>query len=125
MFGRLTKSKWQTPALLKMLKKINFIDDSLYTIAYDEIDTKKKRLDVYYTLNLIKQLKPDVDKVTALINQHNIKCRLIFGKFDDLFPLPAAGNFIGKLNKVQVDEVYLGHWLVTPALDEYLVKNRS
>ncbi len=124
LFGRLTKSKWQAPVFLKALKKINFIDDSLYTIAYNEIDTSKKRLDVYYTLNLIKQLKPNVDKVTHLINQHNIKCRLIFGKYDELFPLPAAGNFIGKLNKVEVDEVSLGHWLVTPALDEYLVKNK-
>lgn len=122
LFGHLIKSKWQAPRLLKALKKLHIIDDSLYTIAYNEIDTPKKRLDVYYTLNLIKQLKPDIDKVTQLINKYDIKCRLIFGKYDNLFPMPAAGNFIGKLNKVDVDEVSLGHWLVTPALDEYLKK---
>jgi pimeloyl-ACP methyl ester carboxylesterase len=122
LFGHLIKSKWQAPGLLKALKRLKFIDDSLYTIAYDEIDTPKKRLDVYYTLNLIKQLRPDIDKVTQLMNNYDIKCRLIFGKYDNLFPMPAAGNFIAKLNKVQVDEVSLGHWLVTPALDEYLKK---
>jgi len=125
LFGRLTKSKWMAPTMLKILKRLNFIDESLYTIAYNEVDTPKKRLDVYYTLNLLRLLKPDVDKVTTLINQHNIKCRLIFGKYDELFPLPSAANFIGKLNKVRVDEVSLGHWLVTSKLDEYLLNNKA
>ena len=124
IFARLTKSKWLAPAMLKALKKISFIDDSLYTIAYSETDTPQKRLDVYYTLNLLRLLKPDTDKIAVLINQHTIKCRLIFGKHDQLFPLPNAGNFIGKLNKVRIDEVSLGHWLVTPDLDEYLVNNK-
>ena len=72
-FRRATKSKWLTPSLLKNLKRIGFIDDSLYTISYNEIDTEKKRQDVYYTLNIIKQLKPDTEKVAQLINQYNIK----------------------------------------------------
>jgi len=120
-FSRATKSKWLTPTLLKNLKRIRFIDDNLYTIAYNEVDTKKKRLDVYYTLNLIKQLNPDTTKVANLINQHKIKCTLIFGQDDKLFPKLAAMPFIGQLENADVHEVPLGHWLVVPALDEYLV----
>jgi hypothetical protein len=30
--------------------------------------------------------------------------------------------FIGKLDNAEVHEVKMGHWLVTKALDEYLVK---
>ena len=120
-FGRATKSKWLTPALLKNLKRARFIDDSLYNIAYNEVDTKKKRLDVYYTLNLIKQLKPDTAEVANLINQHKIKCTLIFGRDDKLFPKSSAMQFISQLENANVHEVPLGHWLVVPALDEYLV----
>jgi pimeloyl-ACP methyl ester carboxylesterase len=65
MFKTVTKSKWLAPALLKNLKKIRFIDDGLYQIAYNEIDTEQKRQDVYYTLNLIRLLKPDTNKVAA------------------------------------------------------------
>jgi pimeloyl-ACP methyl ester carboxylesterase len=119
-FRRVTKSKWLAPWLLKTLKKIRFIDDSLYNIAYSEMDTEKKRLDVYYTLNLIRLLKPDTDKVAGLVNQHQIKCTLIFGRDDQLFPKSAAMPFINKLNKAEVHEVPLGHWLVVPALDAYL-----
>ncbi len=120
-FRRVTKSKWLAPRLLKTLKSLRFIDDSLYKIAYSEIDTEKKRLDVYYTLNLIRLLKPDTPKVISLINQHQTKCVLIFGQTDNLFPKSAAIPFISQLKNAEVHEIPLGHWLVVPALDEYLV----
>ncbi|HTE02020.1 MAG TPA: alpha/beta hydrolase [Mucilaginibacter sp.] len=124
-FNRATKSKWLAPSLLRNLKKVRFIDDSLYNIAYNEIDTEKKRLDVYYTLNLLRLLKPNVDKIAGLINQHQIKCTLIFGRDDQLFPKSAAMPFIDLLDNAEVFEVPLGHWLVVPALDEYLVNLRK
>jgi pimeloyl-ACP methyl ester carboxylesterase len=121
MFKKVTKSKWLAPALLKNLKKVRFIDDGLYQIAYNEIDTEQKRQDVYYTLNLIRLLKPDTNKVAELINEHHIKCRLIFGKHDNLFPMKAALPFINSVPNAEVHEVNMGHWLVTKQLDEYLV----
>jgi len=115
-----TKSKWLAPTLLKSLKRIGFIDDSLHAIAYNEIDTPKKRQDVYYTLNIIKQLKPDTGKIAALINQYHIKTTLVFGKDDKLFPIGPAKPFIAKLDRVEVMEVPFGHWLVVAELDQYL-----
>ncbi|MGF7076672.1 alpha/beta fold hydrolase [Mucilaginibacter sp. 3215] len=122
IFRTATKSKWLAPFLVKSMKTVGAIDESLYRIAYNEIDTEQKRLDTYYTLNLIRQLKPDVQKVAQLINQHTIKCLLIFGRHDQLFPKSAAMPFLGMLHNAEVHEVELGHWLVTKALDEYLVK---
>ncbi|HTD42471.1 MAG TPA: hypothetical protein VK671_17710, partial [Mucilaginibacter sp.] len=66
-------------------------------------------------------LKPDTEKVVRLINQHNIKCTLIFGRDDQLFPKSGVMSFISQLEKAKVHEVPLGHWLVVPALDEYLL----
>jgi pimeloyl-ACP methyl ester carboxylesterase len=121
MFSRAIKSKWLAPTVLKNLKRLNVIDQSLYTIAYNEIDTPKKRLDVYYTLNLIKQLVPDTAKVVRLINERQIKCLLIFGKDDLLFPKSAAMPVLNQLHNALIYEVPMGHWLVTPKLDEYLL----
>jgi pimeloyl-ACP methyl ester carboxylesterase len=120
LFKRVAKSKWLAPTLLKGLRRVRFIDDSLYQIAYSEMDTEQKRLDVYYTLNFIKLLTPDVVKVAHVINEHNIPCTLIFGKHDELFPMKAAMPFIRLLKNPQIHEVNLGHWLVIPALDDYL-----
>ena len=121
LFRQATKSKWLAPSLIKNLKRVKVIDESLYRIAYNEIDTEQKRQDVYYTLNLIRLLKPDTAKVAHLINQHRIKCRLIFGKHDNLFPRTAAEPFIALLENADVHELPLGHWLVIKELDEYLV----
>lgn len=121
LFKNITKSNWIAPSVLKALKRVKVIDDSLYTIAYNEIDTPKKREDVFYTLNLIRFLQPDLKKVTEQINKYQIKCTLIFGKDDLLFPQkPAASAFLSWRN-TEVHEVPMGHWLVTPALDLYLV----
>lgn len=121
LFKSITKSKWFAPAILKLLKRIKVIDESLYTIAYNEIDTPKKREDVFYTLNLIRFLQPDMQKVAENINQYQIKCLLIFGKDDLLFPLKPAHAAIDSFNNAEVHEVPMGHWLVTAALDTYLV----
>jgi pimeloyl-ACP methyl ester carboxylesterase len=120
VFKQVTKSRWLAPFLLNTLKKVGFIDESLYQIGYSEMDTPQKRLDVYYTLNLIRRLKPDTHKIAVLINQHKITCKLIFGQHDNLFPKAAALPFIQTLDNAEVHELPLGHWLVIPALDEYL-----
>jgi pimeloyl-ACP methyl ester carboxylesterase len=120
-FKTATKSKWLAPSILKGLRRANVIDESLYKIAYNEIDTPKKRQDVYYSLNLIKHLVPDTGKLAGLINQHHIKCTFVFGKHDLLFPKGPAMAFVSQLNNAEVHEVPMGHWLVTRELDEYLV----
>ena len=121
LFKSATKSKWLAPALLKILQHLGLIDDNLYTIAYNEINTKKKRLNVYYTLNLIKQLKSDTAKLVKIINGRQAKCLFIFGKLDILFPKNRAMPFLNQLKNVEIHEVPMGHWLVTPQLDEYLL----
>lgn len=121
LFKTAAKSKWLAPAILKILKRGKLIDDSLYTIAYNEIDNPKKRQDVYYTLNLIKQLKPDTAKLIKLLNGQQVKCIFIFGKDDMLFPKKAAMPVLAALINAEIHEVPMGHWLVTPQLDEYLL----
>ncbi|MDO3625511.1 alpha/beta fold hydrolase [Mucilaginibacter sp. BT774] len=120
-FRKATKSNWMAPALLRNLRRLRIIDGNLYNIAYNEIDTEKKRLDVYYTLNLIRLLQPDTNKIIKLIDQHPVKCTIIFGKHDKLFPRSAARPFTDQLTEAEIHEVPLGHWLVVPALDEYLL----
>lgn len=121
LFRRATKSRWLAPSVLKGLKRFKVIDDNLYTIAYNEIDTPAKRQDVYYTLNLIKHLKPNLPKLVNIINSRAVNCLFIYGQHDLLFPKNAAMPFLNQLPAAQVLEVPMGHWLVTPELDEYLL----
>jgi pimeloyl-ACP methyl ester carboxylesterase len=121
LFKKTTKSTWMAPSVIKNLKRFKVIDHDLFTIAYNEIDTPKKRQDVYYTLNLIKNLKPNTAKLVAILNEQPIKSVFIFGKDDLLFPKKAAEPFLNQLKNAEIHEVPMGHWLVTPQLDEYLL----
>lgn len=121
LFRRAVKSNWIAPSILKALKKFKVIDDDLYHIAYHEIDTPAKRHDVYYSLNLIKHLQPNKVKLIDSIKQHQVKCVLVFGEHDLLFPQSAALPFLKQLPDATVLNVPMGHWLVTPQLDEYLL----
>ncbi len=125
LFKTVTKSNWIAPGLLKGLKRVRVIDESLYKIAHSEMDTPQKRQDVYYTLNLIKQLQPDAVAITDAINRHKVKCHFVFGKHDMLFPKSAGMPFMNRIDPslAHVHEVELGHWLVTPQLDEYLTQH--
>lgn len=125
LFNHLAKSKWLAAFLLKSMHRLKLIDDSLYQIAHAETNTEKKRLDVYYTLNFGKFLLPDVSRIAPLINKYNIRCLMIFGKHDKLFPKKTAMHFINSLKSPEVHEVDMGHWLTTPALDDYLVSLAS
>lgn len=124
-FRRMMKSRWLAHFVLKSLKGLGIVDESLFKIAYNEIDTEKKRLDVYYTLNIIKSLQPDMVAIAKLINQYHIKCRLVFGQNDNLFPISGAKPFIELLENAEVHEVAMGHWLVTRQLDEYLLNYQA
>lgn len=121
LFRQAAKSKWIAPSILKNLKRFKVIDDDLYNIAYREIDTSAKRHDVYYSLNLIKHLKPDTAKLINVIKQHQVKCVFVFGQHDLLFPQRAAMPFLDNLPDAIVLNVPMGHWLVTQQLDEYLL----
>ncbi|QJD97076.1 alpha/beta hydrolase [Mucilaginibacter robiniae] len=121
LFKTAVKSNWLAPGILKTLKKVRFIDESLYKIAYHEMDTSTNRHNVYYTLHMLKLLKVEPANIAGVINQHHIQCTFVFGKHDMLFPKTGAMSFINLLNNPEVHELPMGHWLVTPQLDDYLV----
>lgn len=122
LFRRLTYSKTLATSGLNALKRFRLLDDSLHKIAYAEIDTPQKRLDVYFTLNFIRHISPDMQTVAAAINKYGIRVLLIFGKHDALFPKSNANEFLASVPVAEVHEVPLGHWLVTRELDDYLAE---
>lgn len=125
LFQKLTYSNWMMIRALKLLKQLKVIDQSLYAIAYREIDTPEKRRNAYFTVNFTKNIRPNVEKVATLINQYHINCQLFFGKYDNLFPKSNSRKFVSLLNQHQMHELPLGHWLVTTELDNYLTQINS
>ncbi len=125
LFKKLTYSDWMMVRALKLLRQVKIIDHSLYTIASREIDTPEKRLDAYLTVNFFKTIRPDIERIAALINQNHIRCRLYFGQYDKLFPSGNSKKFISLLARPELYVLPLGHWLVTDELDQYIAKQTA
>ena len=121
VFRKLTFSSWMMAKVLVMLKRVKVIDQSLFAIANREIATPEKRLTAYYTINFIKNIKPDIRKIATLINQHKIRCVLYFGEYDQLFPQQNAHFLLSLLNKPEIYVLPADHWLVTKQLDDFIV----
>lgn len=125
IFRKLTYSSWMMVRALNLLKQINVIDHSLHAIGYREIDTPQKRLNAYFTIHFNKTIRPDIEKIAALINQYHICCRLYFGRYDNLFPQSNSKKFLSLLNESELHVLPLGHWLVTAQLDQYIAKQTN
>lgn len=125
IFRILTFSSWMMVHALFFFRLIRAIDHSLYTIARREIDTPQKRLDAYFTINFLKNIRPDIKHIAALINKYHIRCRLYFGEFDNLFPQSNSKRLIKLLEQPELYILPLGHWLVTTELDEYIAKQTA
>ncbi len=120
LFKKLIYSSWMMARALKLLKMIRVIDPALYVIAHHETDTHEKRLNAYFTIHFLKNIRPDIKKIAALINQNHIRCRLYFGEHDNLFPQKNSKKLLSLLDKPELYVLPLGHWLVTTELDNYI-----
>ncbi len=125
LFRKLTYSDWMMGRALLFLKKLKVIDNSLYAIANREIDTPTKRLDAYFTLHFLKNIKPNIEQIAALINQYHIRCRLYFGEQDDLFPSSNSKKLMSLLAEPELHVVPMGHWLITQELDNYMAEQTA
>lgn len=122
LFRKLTYSSWMMLAALNILKQISVIDESLHAIARKEINKPQKRLNAFYTIHFIKNIRPNIVQIAKLINQYRIRCRLYFGEYDNLFPKSNSRNLIKLLDQPELYVLPMDHWLVTNDLDNYLVK---
>lgn len=120
LFRKMTYSNWMMTSALTLLRRLRVIDQSLYSIARHEISTPEKRQDAYFTIHFLKNIKPNINRVAALINQYHIRCRLYFGAFDDLFPPANSKKLVGLLSQPELYVVPMGHWLIVPELDVYI-----
>lgn len=125
LFRKMTYSNWMMTSALKLLRHLRVIDHSLYTIANHEIATSEKRLDAYFTIHFLKNIQPDIEQIATLINQYHIRCRLYFGKFDDLFPPANSKKLVRLLSRPELYVVPMGHWLIIPELDTYMAKQTA
>lgn len=67
---------------LRLLNRINMVNQSIYKFAISYLEDKQMRADLYTRWTAMRAFKPSSKKIKALIMEHKIFVDLIYGKFD-------------------------------------------
>lgn len=98
--------------MLKLFKRLRFIDDEAYRILYSEIGTAELRFNFYACFIYLRFLETDKPRLIKALNDNNIKSIFIFGKRDKAFPPIIGKAIIKKLKQVDVIVLNEGHEMI-------------
>ena len=108
--------------MLKLFKRLRFINREDYKILYNEIGTPELRFNLYASFTYLRFLETDEDRLSSILNKQNIKSIFIFGKRDKSFPPGIGSSFIKKLKHAEVIVLDEGHELIKKSFAASLIK---
>lgn len=78
-------------ALLKLLKQLKLVNISIYKFVDYYIGDAAVRQQLYQRWMTLRQIRPSLAEVKAVIRQHRIPTKLIYGRYDRII-LPVRGE---------------------------------
>ena len=90
--------------IAKGAKKLGLIDKGVLRFVETQMDSEEKRNRVYYSWVVFRHLMFDINQIRKIIRDHDIKLRLIVGKYDKIIK---AKNMKRLTSKIEILDV--GH----------------
>ena len=100
------------PRMLKLFKRLRFINNQDYDILYKEIGTPELRFNFYACFTYLRFLETDENRLQQALDGQNIKSIFIFGERDKTFPPRIGDKFIPKLKQAEVIILNEGHEMI-------------
>lgn len=93
LYRKIIKDPSNLFAVMKMFRHFNWVNDKLYRFAKGNLDSKKKRQQVYDVWMTLRHIDPSAKKSAEIILKNNIKCKMIFGKYDKVITVSTGETF--------------------------------
>lgn len=103
-------------------RKLRLIDKKLHRFVHVHMGTEQSRRQVHAVWHIYRLFKPDLQRIAATINRHELPFVMIFGQYDSVIPASLGQRFqalIADKNALVILET--GHQLMQDALD-YLLR---
>lgn len=111
--------------MIKISRRLKFIDDTGRDILYQEIGTPELRLAFYACFTYLRFLGTDEQRLIEVVEKHNIRTIFIFGKRDKMY-LPKIGDaFLKKLTRAEKVILDADHELIKPEFVSTLTRMLS
>lgn len=125
LLEKLVLSEKALVRMLKITRRLRFVDDIGYGILLKEISTHELRFSFYACITYLRFLTTDEDKLLKALKEHTIKPIFIFGKRDKMYQPKIGDSFLAKLNNVKVLVLDENHEIINQnfadALTEVLI----
>ena len=95
--------------LVNALKKMNMVDKGVTKFAVSQMNSNRKRYQVYYSWIVFKELKFDIDRIAGTLNTNNIPLYIWMGKHDKVIKTKRLEKLVGKLAKCELIFLDCGH----------------
>ncbi|MFA0962955.1 alpha/beta fold hydrolase [Roseivirga sp. BDSF3-8] len=108
--------------LVKAMRKLNLIDKGVLRFASHQMDTRRKRRQVYYAWMVFRELQFDTRRIAALINKHNIRVRMFLGRYDKIITEKNMQRLLKHLKQYDLHILEAGHNTLIADVAEFLKK---
>jgi pimeloyl-ACP methyl ester carboxylesterase len=88
--------------LIRLFKRLRFIDETGSNILNKEIETPQLRFALYACFTYLRHLETNETQLISVLRQYNIRSIFIFGKYDKMY-LPKIGqSFFAKFKQAEI-----------------------
>ncbi|MGB3183975.1 MAG: alpha/beta hydrolase [Cyclobacteriaceae bacterium] len=108
--------------IVKAMRKLNLIDKGVLRFASHQMDTRRKRRQVYYAWMVFRELQFDIKKIADLINYHKIKVRMFLGRYDKIITEKNMDSLLTHLERYDLHILEAGHNTLISDVAEFLRK---
>ncbi|WP_167013588.1 alpha/beta fold hydrolase [Chitinophaga sp. Cy-1792] len=110
-------------SLVKISRKLNLLNESIYKFVMGRMDQPAKRIQVYEIWTILRKMMPDKKLCKQLLARYNVNTLLIFGKYDRVIPPELGTRFIDGTFPCKMLILDKGHGLVSTQLGLVIKSN--
>lgn len=111
--------------LVKAMRKLNLIDKGVLRFASYQMDTRRKRRQVYYAWMVFRELQFNIKNVAHLINTYDIRVRMFLGKYDKIITEKNMYRLLKHLEQYDLHILEAGHNTLISDVADFLQKEES
>lgn len=91
------QNPWVFKTVLKISEKLKFVSERQGRFALSQMGNEFQRNQVYRIWMAYRKIKPNLDRLSELIETNNIKTAIFIGKHERVVPIKPIQRFVSKL----------------------------
>jgi pimeloyl-ACP methyl ester carboxylesterase len=95
--------------LANTFRRLRLVDKGIVRFAHNQMDTRQKRMRVYYSWMVFRELKFDLAHIASLINHYQIPTSMFLGTYDRIITRKNMQVLLNKLHKHHLIVLESGH----------------